>query len=225
MFEADGTTFHVVDWAGVLIIHGHLGNETSSSAISRPAFLVGTPSYQPYSVVKEGSVSPLTDIYAACTILCQVIACEGEVMLKDGSISLAVSMLRNKVSINGLGTSIGGEEHQARMKREEEGRDWKWREDGHLPPTGCHLLTKLLGVLEANKNQQLQSLNTHLSFPIATVHKVFGNGDGREAAEELLHTLVYKGCSLKQGERKKGLDKAILAARALVNCSQEAIQQ
>ena len=224
VFEADGKTFHVVDWTGVLIIDGDIGDETRS-AVSRPASLVGTPSYQPFSVAKEGTVSPLTDIYAACAITCQVMACEGEVLHKDGGTTLAISMLHNKVGINGLGTLIGGTKHQARMKREEEERDWKWRVDSRPHPIGVHFLTKILGVFEANRNRQLQSLNVDLSFPIATVHKVFGNGEGREAAEKLLHILVYRGCSLKEGGRDKGLDEAILAARALVHCSLEADQQ
>ena len=218
MFEESGTTnFHVIDWSGMCIAVGRLGDE-SMSAQAWPKSLVGTPSYQPSTVV-EGVVSPLSDIYAAAMVVCQVLACEGEILCEDGSTTLAVSMRHNKVSINGLGTIIGGSEHQALMQLEREKRDWHWREEGLPPPKGTHLVTKLLGILQANDIESLQSLNTGISFPIATVHKVFGNGDEKIAAEKLMRVLVYKACSLKQRERRAGLNKAILASRALAHCA------
>lgn len=179
--------------------------------------MMGTPCYQPY---KTG-YNHLLDIYSGAIILCELLAIRGEVYddLLCGSTSIRMSNLGNKITLAGLGTVIGGSKHVQLMEREDKGRDWGWRKKGldKREGQGRSLITKLVGISEANNNKQLQSLNIMQAFPMPTVREEI-EGEARYAAEWLLRVLVYECCSIKEAGRLKGLQTAILAAKSLAHC-------
>lgn len=218
-----GGGFVVVDLLGSDIQCAMNGDTTSISARSKKP-VMGTPAYQPLSLVKGTTgATHLSDILAGATVLAQILSKKWEVydMGEGGStVSRKASILHNKVDIIGLG-AFGSKRHKKLMLAEEE-RDWKWIQDGLLqrPGRGVHLITLLLGIIEINRPNaaELHSLNPNLHFPLSTVNKVFKGNDGKVAAEELLSVLVCKCCSLDENKRLQGLQDAILKARALAHC-------
>jgi hypothetical protein len=188
--------------------------------------VLGTPSHQPWSVPHTGAVSHSTDIFAIGCVAAQVIGVTGDVFKADGDIAHGViSVLNNRIILKGLGSAQGGPQHVALMHLEDTERDWVWRRKPGIlshPGPGRHYITKIVGIKEANKLQGLQDLNPELkgSFPIRTVHEVFGNGEEHRAAETLMDILVYRCSSLREADRIPALKEAIAAARKLVKLLQ-----